>query len=74
MMAKYAMSRWFANGAGHVIRFHNSDLLLFNWNGRNDGAARHIEHVNRYSRNGVEHKSLAALLRAVEAEHAETAP
>jgi hypothetical protein len=26
--------------------------------------------VGRYARNGAEHKSLAALLRAVEAEHA----
>lgn len=69
-MAKYAMSKWFGTGSGHVIRFHNSDTLLFKWNGRADGSARYVEHVKRYVRNGVEHASLAALLRAVEAEHA----
>lgn len=70
MASKYAMSKYFAKGAGHVIRLNGSDILLFNWNGRKDGAARYIPHVGRYSRNGIEHKSLAALLRAVEAEKA----
>lgn len=69
-MAKYALSRYFARGAGHVIRFHNSDTLLFQWHGRADGHARYVEHVKRYTRNGQEHASLAALLRAIEAEHA----
>ena len=69
-MTKYAMSKWFARGAGHVIRFHNSDTLLFCWNGRPDGAARYVEHVKRYARNGAEHASLAALLRSIESEHA----
>ena len=72
-MAHYAMSKYFDRGAGHVIRFHNSDNLLFSWHGRNDGAARYIPHVKRYARNGVEYKSLAALLRAVAAEHAKAA-
>lgn len=63
-MKKYAMSKWFANGSGHVVRFHNSDLLLFTWN----GTARYIEHVKRYVRNGKEFASLAALLRSVAAE------
>lgn len=69
-MARYALSKWFANGSGHVVRLHNSETLLFRWNGRNDGSARYIEHVRRYARDKREHASLAALLRAVEAEHA----
>lgn len=67
-MAKYALSKWFGRGAGHVVRFHGSDTLLFSWNGRNDGCARYVSHVKRYVRNGVEYASLAALLRAVETE------
>lgn len=70
-MSKYALSRWFGAGSGHVIRFHNSDILLLYWNGKADGSARYIPHVRRYARNGIEHKSLAALLRAVVAEHEE---
>lgn len=69
-MAKYALSKYFDTGAGHVIRFHNSDTLLFQWNGKPDGSARYVEHVKRYVRNGAEHASLATLLRSVEAEHA----
>lgn len=72
-MAKYALSKWFGRGSGHVTRYHNSDILLFRWNGKSDGSARYIEHVRRYSRNGVEHASLAALLRAVESEHVNAA-
>lgn len=71
-MPKYAMSKYFAKGAGQVRRFHNSDALLFDWHGRADGAARYVEHVKRYARNGIEHPSLAALLRSVEAEHAKS--
>lgn len=67
---KYALSKWFDRGAGRVIRFHNSDTLLFQHHGRPDGSARYVAHVKRYVRNGIEHKSLAALLRAVETEHA----
>jgi hypothetical protein len=69
-MAKYQLSKWFARGAGHAVRFHGSDTVLFQWNGKPDGHARYIPHVNRYARNGAEFASLAALLRAVEAEHA----
>ena len=69
-MSKYAVSKYFARGAGHVVRYPNSDVLLFNWHGRDDGAARYVEHVKRYTRGGVEFKSMAALLRAVENEHA----
>lgn len=65
---KYAMSKWFANGSGHVVRLRNSDLLLFRWNGRADGTARYIAHVKRYVRNEKEFASLAALLRSVAAE------
>lgn len=68
-MTRYALSKYFDNGAGHVVRYSDSETLLFTFNGRPDGAARFIAHVKRYSRNGVEHKSLAALLRAVSAEH-----
>lgn len=68
MASKYAMSKWFANGAGHVVRFHNSDVLLFQWNGRPAGSARYVPHVKRYVRLQTEYPSLAALLRAVEAE------
>jgi hypothetical protein len=70
-MAKYSLSKYFARGAGHVVRFHGGEALLFYWNGRADGSARHIPHVNRYARNGQEFPSLAALLRAVETEHVE---
>jgi hypothetical protein len=71
-MAKYALSKYFAQGAGHVVRFHNSDVLLFSWHGRAIGSARFIEHVRRYMRQGIEYPSLAALLRAVEQERKET--
>lgn len=69
-MARYAMSKYFANGSGHVIRIHDSETLLFKWNGKDDGHARAIPHVKRFTRNGVEYAGLAALLRAVEKEHA----
>lgn len=69
-MVKYALSKYFANGSGHVIRFKDSEALLFYWNGKDDGAARYVPHVKRYARNGVEYASLSALLRGVEAEHA----
>jgi len=68
-MSRYALSKYFANGSGHAIRLHNSELILLSWNGKADGCARAIPHVRRYVRNGVEHPSLAALLRAVEKEH-----
>lgn len=68
-MAKYALSKYFGRGSGHAIRFHNSEILLFKWNGRDDGSARFVPHVKRYTRNGVEYASLAALLRSIEAEH-----
>lgn len=69
-MKRHPLSKSFGNGAGHVLRQHNSAVLLFSWRGRPDGSARYVERVNRYARNGVEYPSLAALLRAVEAEHA----
>ena len=68
-MAKYQMSKWFARGSGYAVRYTNSDVILFRWNGHEDGAARFVEHVKRYVRKGIEHKSLAALLRSVESEH-----
>ncbi len=67
-MQKYVMSKWFARGACHVARYRNSDVLLFSRHGKAFGSARYVEHVKRYVRNGVEYASLAALLRAVEAE------
>ncbi|WP_036017768.1 hypothetical protein [Bradyrhizobium sp. WSM1743] len=70
-MKPHAMSKYFGNGAGHVLRQYNSAVLLFSWRGKPDGSARYVERVNRYARNGVEYPSLAALLRAVEAEHAQ---
>lgn len=62
-------SKWFAKGAGCIKSYSNSDTLLVNWNGRDDGSARYIPHVRRYSRNGNEYASLAALLRGIECEH-----
>lgn len=73
-MARRALSKWFAKGSGHVARYPGSETMLFKWNGKSDGTARYIRHVNRYARNGVEYPSLAALLRAVEAEHAQKEP
>ena len=73
MAQKFQMSKYFANGSGHVVRIKDSDTLLFKWNGKDDGTARYIEHVKRYSRNGKEHASLAALLRSVEVEHGASA-
>lgn len=70
-MARRSLSKWFAKGSGHARRYPGSETILLQWNGRPDGTARYIPHVNRYARNGVEHPSLAALLRAVEAEHQE---
>ncbi len=71
-MSKYQLSKYFGNGSGHVVRYVDSEILLFYWNGREDGAARYVAHVKRYTRERREYKSLAALLRAVEAEHAES--
>ncbi|QOZ68904.1 hypothetical protein SAMN05192541_15129 [Bradyrhizobium arachidis] len=73
-MKRHAMSKYFGNGAGHVLRQHNSAVLLFSWRGRPAGTARYVERVNRYTRDGVEYSSLAALLRAVEDEHTQTQP
>lgn len=73
-MSKVALSKYFGRGPGHVLRQRNSAILLFSWNGKPDGSARYVEHVNRYARNGREYPSLAALLRAVEAEHAQKEP
>ncbi|WP_439399384.1 hypothetical protein ACRQ5Q_18550 [Bradyrhizobium sp. PMVTL-01] len=73
-MKRHAMSKYFGNGAGHVLRQHNSAVLLFRWRGKPDGSARYVERVNRYARNGVEYPSLTALLRAVEAEHVPMVP
>lgn len=73
-MKRHALSKSFGNGAGHVLRQHNSAVLQFSWHGKPDGSARYVEPVNRYARNGVEYPSLAALLRAVEVEHAQKKP
>ena len=67
-MSKYAMSKWFANGSGHVIMFHKSNFLLFQWNGRPDGTAVK-GNAKAYQRGDKVFSSLAALLRSVEAEH-----
>ena len=72
-MIKKELSKWFDRGAGYVCRYPNSDCLLFQWNGKPDGVARFYPHVKRYGRNGAEYPSLAALLRAVEIEHAQNA-
>ncbi|UWU66220.1 hypothetical protein [Bradyrhizobium sp. NC92] len=69
-MKRHAMSKYFGNGAGHVLRQHNSAVLLLSWHGKPDGSARYVVQFNCYVRNGVEYPSLAALLRAVETEHA----
>lgn len=68
-MSARKSNRWFARGAGCVTRYAGAETLLFSWHGRPDGAARFVPHVNRYTRNGAEYNSLAALLRAIEAEH-----
>ena len=73
-MKRHAMSKSFCNGAGHVLRQYNSAVLLFSWRGKPDGSARYIVRVNRYACNDVEYPSLAALLRAVEAEHVPKKP
>lgn len=59
----------FAKGAGIVETYPDSDTLRVKWNGKADGLARYIPHVRRYSRNGNEYASLAALLRGIESEH-----
>ena len=33
-MKRHAMSKYFGNGAGHVLRQHNSAVLLFSWHGK----------------------------------------
>jgi hypothetical protein len=43
--------------------------MIVKWNGKDDGSARYTPHVRRYSRNGNEYASLAALLRGIESEH-----
>lgn len=70
-MSLKSSNTYFARGAGCASRYAGSDTILFTWHGRADGSARYVEHVRRYARNRVEHKSFAALLRAVEAEHRE---
>lgn len=62
--------KYFANGAGCATKYDGSDVMLLDWNGRPDGSARYIPHVKMYARNGKEYRGMAALLRAVEAEHA----
>lgn len=64
-------SKWFAKGHGHARWYDGSDTVLLDWNGKPDGAARYIPHVRRYTRNGAEYPSLAALFRAIENEHAQ---
>lgn len=41
-MSKYQLSKWFARGAGHVVRYQNSETLLFSWNGKADGARVYV--------------------------------
>ena len=62
---KYALSRYFGGGVHHVVRFHDTNTLLFSRHRKYNGSARYVPHVKRYVRNGVEYRSLAALLRAV---------
>ena len=38
-MKRHAMSKYFGSGAGHVLRQHNSAVLLFSWRGKPDGSA-----------------------------------
>jgi hypothetical protein len=59
----------FAKGAGFLESYSDNDILFVKWNGKADGSARYIPHVQRYSRNGNEYASLAALLRGIESEH-----
>lgn len=59
----------FAKGAGILESYSDSDTTIVKWNGKDDGSARYIPHVRRYSRNGNEYASLAALLRGIECEH-----
>ena|ERR1035437_2827897 len=66
---KYQLSKYFGGGRGHVVRYRDSEILLFYWSGKEDGAARYVAHVKRYTRERKEFASLAALLRSVEAEH-----
>lgn len=61
--------KWFAKGHGCASRYPNSETILFDWNGKPDGSARFTPHVKTYTRNGKEHISFAALLRAVADEH-----
>jgi len=71
-MARYALSKYFARGAGHVVRLHGAEVLLFDWHGRRDGHA-YIDKDDKgratYRRGGVVYPSFAALLRGVEQEH-----
>lgn len=64
--------RCFAKGSGRYIRYKDSEILLFYWEGGAIGTARYIPHVKRYARNGKEYASLAALLRGVASEHKES--
>jgi hypothetical protein len=73
MMPAKRTNKWFGKGSGLMTRYSDGDAIMFYWNGKPDGAARFIPHVGRYSRRGLEYKSLAALLRAIEAEHQEPA-
>lgn len=68
MARKFATARTFA-GVGYVARVEGAQTLVFTWRGEPDGTARYVPHVRRYVRNGVEHKSLRALMKAVAAEH-----
>ncbi len=67
---RHSLSKYFGRGAGHATRYHGSDVILVRWHGRADGHATAEPDGKSYSRAGVAYKSLAALLRGIEAEHA----
>jgi hypothetical protein len=68
-MPPHNIGKTFANGRGFVNKPKGSTTLHLSWDGQPAGEARYIPHVKRFSRLGKEYKSLAELLKHVEAEH-----
>jgi hypothetical protein len=74
MTATFA--KWFGNGSGHARRYKNSDFILIDWNGHDDGYAFVVDVEKNgkiraaYRRHNVDYPSMAALFRAIVSEHA----
>jgi hypothetical protein len=74
-MVAATFAKWFGNGSGHARRYKNSDFILIDWAGYFDGyvfvvnVEKNGKTRTAYKRNGVVYPSMAAMFRAIVAEH-----